>query len=311
MRLYKQATSKAKLVHVNSLFLALTLVYIARIARERWKIHFRATGIRSYVYRQCPDAYVRARSYFYSSDEAKSRSSTDRDPNSLSERIISELSEQVYILCVHCNSSRIPVGSEKKTTFVQAQQLDACLQLSHLSHYVKVSIAHAHILETVRTSTTHSAVAVLEEDTISVGDYTTYTDSYPTAELLESLRNENWKILRLGYKPYFLVDNTRLSNMLSLPKSCHPKCKCSKFHEHACTMYHRGCDMRSSDAYIIRRHALTELGRAIETGHVIDVHAMRAVSQQAFLVPQLNFQSAQTIEGSRKLAKIFEEICVS
>ena len=307
MRLCKQSTSKAKL---NTLFLALMLVYFARNARERSKIYFRARGIRSYVYRQCPDAYVRAHSYFYASDEGNSSSSTDNAPSNLSHQIISELSDQVYILCLRCDSSRIPVGSEQKTTFVQAQRLDTCLQISHLSHYVKVSIAHAHILETVRTSTTHSAVAILEEDTRSEGEYTTYIDSLSTAELLESLRNKNWKILRLGYKPYFLIDNTRLSNMLSLPKLCRPECKCSKFHENACIMRHRGCDMRSSDAYIIRRNVLSELGRAIETGHVIDVHAMRAVSQQAFLVPQLNFQSAQTIEGSRQLAKTFEDICV-
>ena len=310
MRLCKQSTSKAKLLYVNALFLALTLVFIVRNARERLKIFFRARGIRSYVYRQCPDAYLRAHSYLYTRDEGNSSSSRDSSPTSLCGRIISELSEHVYILCLRCDSSRIPVGSEKKTTFVQAQRLDTCLQLSHLSHYVKVSLAHAHILETVRTSTTHSAVAILEEDTRSEVEYTTYIDSLSTAELLESLRNKNWKILRLGYKPYFLVDNTRLSDMLSLPKLCRPECKCSKFHDNACIMHRGGCDMRSSDAYIIRRNVLSELGRAIETGHVIDVHAMRAVSQQAFLVPQLNFQSAQTIEASRQLAKTFEDICV-
>jgi len=250
---------------------------------------------------------VRAHSSFYTSVEVNAS-----DPIRLSERIIYELADYVYILCVRCDSSGLPLGSTGKTTFVHAHVLDDCLHISHSTHYVKASIAHAHILETASKHTTHAAIAVLEEDTFSEFDYSGYVGSLPTAELLESLRGANWRILRLGYKPFFLIDNTVFTNILPfLPKSCGPECTCSKFHEQACMMYGRGCDMRSSDAYIIRRNALSDLRKAIETGNVIDVHAMQAISPQAFLVPQLNFQSGQSIQASRQLAETFKDICVS
>ena len=310
MLLYGSSLSRRVPLYVRTVTLSLLFLYIVRNTREAIKIRFRARQVRTYVYRRCENAYVREWLH-YTGEERVSRRVAGSSTARASGQIISQLADHVYIPCLICKHSQPLVGQIQNVTYVDVKRLDECLQIERLSHYAKATVTHLHILETVSKFTTYGSVAILEEDTVNLYDSTKDVGPFPVTSLIDSLRKERWKILRLGYKPFFLRDNTKFRNMFPLFKACPEQCKCFKFHDKACLMPHGGCDMRSSDAYIIKRSAISDLVQAISEGNVVDVHAMRSITPQSFLVPQLNFQNGQSIEDDKQLAERFHKLCTN
>jgi len=122
---------------------------------------------------------------------------------------------------------------------------------------------------------------------------------------------QQWEVVRLGYKPYFFVDSTKFRSVLPLPWSCPGNCKCTRFHSSACVMHKSGCDMRSSDAYILKRSSFQSTIEMVKsTGGIIDVEILRSISPQVFILPQLTFQESQSEWSQTQLAKAFEALCV-
>ena len=77
-------------------------------------------------------------------------------------------------------------------------------------------------------------------------------------------------------------------------------------------MQQPGCDMRSSDAYILMRSSFQSIIDMVKsTGGIIDVEILRSTSPQVFMLPQLTFQESQSERSQMRLATAFESLCVT
>jgi hypothetical protein len=62
-----------------------------------------------------------------------------------------------------------------------------------------------------------------------------------------------------------------------------------------------GCDMRSSDFYLVRNESMQRIIDGIYKGFTVDCEAMGDVGNQIYLTPQLSFQSNLDININKQL----------
>ena len=289
-------------------FLVLGIVVAVRRVRGHLDQSRNTEGIRAYTYVVCESAYNRAQDLIPSSDVVLSTGGMKSLQNDTSE-LFEQLADHIFIICLQCGSVSVPRSLLLKTTFVHADRIDRCLGVYQLAHYVKVTLTHTHIIERAHLANEYSTIGIIEEDALSIIQYPEFRTQ---TGLSQSLKLQQWEVVRLGYKPYFFVDSTKFRSVLRLPWSCPNKCKCTRVHNSACMMRRPGCDMRSSDAYILMRTSFqSTINMVKSTGGIIDVEILRSTSPQVFVLPQLTFQESQSERSQMRLATAFESLCVT
>ena len=152
---------------------------------------------------------------------------------------------------------------------------------------MKVTFAHAFIIAKAYEFK-YSTIAVIEEDAI-------FLRRNFSSSVLESfallLSTRDWGLIRLGFRPYFLQTNA----VAPCPRKC--RCIIGRFGENLCELRFPGCDMRSSDAYIINMNHYVKLKgmllnlRVPNANRIIDTVPMRSMQPQWILLPQASFQT--------------------
>ena len=152
---------------------------------------------------------------------------------------------------------------------------------------MKVKFAHVVIIQ-LATDAGFRHIAIFEDDITLVGRNMSLTvrDNFQT---LISSKN-NWSFVRLGFRPYFLQKNA--------DAHCPTKCRCQITHygDHLCRLKASGCDIRSSDLYVVNslyfkkfQQRLTDL-RMKNAKRIVDLHPLRSFSHQWLLIPQISYQ---------------------
>tara|TARA_B110000003_G_C16487841_1_gene472243 strand:- start:271 stop:852 length:582 start_codon:yes stop_codon:yes gene_type:complete len=153
---------------------------------------------------------------------------------------------------------------------------------------MKVSFTHATVLHLAQQAQ-HKHIAVLEDDVII--RHGAFTENL-VRDFRALLASNAWGILRLGFRPYFLEKSSR--------EHCPSKCQChikKNIGEQFCELSRVGCDMRSSDFYVIHenyykllRSKILDLRQA-NSKRIVDTHPMSHVIKQWLLLPQISIQT--------------------
>ena len=229
-------------------------------------------------------------------------------------RRIAHLADHIYIICQHCRLN-IPPSWRGKTTFVRGKTLDKCIDVSYKDHWHRASYTHAHALVDALNSH-HDTVAIIEEDVHTrdvangpAGLNVLYNHMNNLQETME--KHPDWNILRVGYRPYMFEGKPDCYSKIEQQGVCPKVCRCERVNEFTCIMNHAGCDVRSSDFYLIRTPAMRKLIEGIQKDWTVDCQAMSAIDKQIFVIPQLSFQRNLDINIRKQLdhAEQFSAIC--
>lgn len=229
-------------------------------------------------------------------------------------RRIAHLADHIYIICQHCRLN-IPPSWRGKTTFVRGKTLDKCIDVSYKDHWHRASYTHAHALVDALNSH-HDTVAIIEEDVHTrdvangpAGLNVLYNHMNNLQETME--KHPDWNILRVGYRPYMFEGKPDCYSKIEQQGVCPNVCRCERVNEFTCIMNHAGCDVRSSDFYLIRTPAMRKLIEGIQKDWTVDCQAMSAIDKQIFVIPQLSFQRNLDINIRKQLdhAEQFSAMC--
>ena len=219
---------------------------------------------------------------------------------------LSAWTEQIYILCMKCSKLSVPDEWKDKVTFIRGKDVDPCYGKNGLNHWIKASMSHVHVY-TDALLRGFDVITVMEEDAMT-RDFTNTTEDRVDA-LVEAVKsNADWSTVRLGYRPYFFEEQSMTNK---LPYTCPVKCRCHELTEHACIMPQKGCDMRSSDFYLLRVPRGREIRSKIYQGSTVDMEALQGVRNQLFVVPQLSFQGVldRAEQAQINMGNRFNSLC--
>jgi len=169
--------------------------------------------------------------------------------------------------------------------------LDKCAPSRYIAgdftHAVKVSFAHAAMIE-ISQRDGYRSVAVIESDAIFTSDEFSVD---AVTGFKNILHTDDWNLIRFGYRPYFLEESSRTR--------CARSCRCNintLFSRDFCKLEGTGCDIRSSDFYVIHSNVFGQLKsklldlRSPNSKRIIDTWPIRTTSKQWILVPHGTIQ---------------------
>lgn len=200
--------------------------------------------------------------------------------------------DQVFVLGVDSCETKLSHAFSGRATCVVGRSLDACTPSAYVrgpyTHAMKVSFTHAAVLHLAQRAR-YKHIAVIEDDVLI------RTDAF-SANLVREFRalleSNAWSIIRFGFRPYFLEESSR--------EHCPSKCRCEiqkDISEQFCELSRAGCDMRSSDFYMIReqyyeplRLKILDLKQA-NSKRIVDTHPMRHFAKQWLFLPQISVQT--------------------
>ena len=207
--------------------------------------------------------------------------------------------EHTFILTKNDCVRSVPMQLAGRVTCVKGSALDACAPAKYIwatrtsmRHALRVTFAHAYILY-IAHQEKYESVAVLEADAVFLNRDLSHEAVNQVHRLLKS---RDWNVLRVGFRPYFLEQNA--------VDHCPRRCRCNLQHDYGknlCSVRGNGCDLRSSDFYIIRRDGYKLLYQRLLHLHgrnlnrVIDTKPLQSMRKQWLLIPQLSFQSTLDI----------------
>jgi hypothetical protein len=206
------------------------------------------------------------------------------------------LVDHIFVLSSHDCTIKLPLHLRSRSDCVKGKVLDGCIPKEFIrgsyEHAMKVTFSHAIILHISRVAG-YKHIAVLEDD---VSFVERQLSPKIAGDFRSLLQTNSWNLIRLGFRPYFL----QKLGTVPCPTNC--RCKLSlKFGEHLCEMVHAGCDIRSSDFFILhmRQFALLE-DRLVDlklenSKRIIDVHPMRSIDKQWLFLPQVSYQETLDI----------------
>lgn len=198
--------------------------------------------------------------------------------------------EHIFVLSVDGCRLGLPWPLTNKATCVIGRRLDNCAPKEFVTspyiHAMKVSFMHAAVFR-LSSQAHYQHVAIIEDDIelrrVNISQTT-------TRSLHRIISSNSWSLIRFGFRPFFLEESSR--------KRCPSVCRCSTSTEDAgfCHLPRAGCDMRSSDFYVVNsavfsvlQNKLTDL-RVANSKRIIDTWAMRSLANQWLLLPQLSIQ---------------------
>ena len=209
--------------------------------------------------------------------------------------ILSSVDHIFIIAAEHC-SKKLPRQFLGRATCVIGKRLDACAPKAFIRrpyrHAMKVSFSHAAVLELAHVRK-YPHVAIIEDDVFV--QPRAHSDDFVN-DFHGLLRSNAWSMIRFGYRPYFLEESSRGH----CPRVCRCRIK-QRIAKEFCELSRAGCDLRSSDFYIIRGNFYLQLQSAIldmrqtNSKRVIDTLPMRQLKPQWLILPQLSVQATLDI----------------
>lgn len=202
------------------------------------------------------------------------------------------LVEHIFVISMYGCETRFSSQSlTSRSTCVHGKVLDECTPRKFITggflHAMKVTFTHAAIV-TLSIDAGYKTIAVVEDDLSFLDRDLSREAAEKFARLLQS---NAWNMIRFGFRPYFLQQN----GVSPCPKGC--RCTTgNEYGEHFCELKSPGCDMRSSDLYVLPSHNFLGLRdllldlKKTNTKRIIDVHPMRAYGNQWIFLPQISYQ---------------------
>ena len=229
---------------------------------------------------------------------------------------IAALAQHIYILCTGCTTG-IPEEWRHKASFVHGFKIDECLKTKGVNHWLKASFSHAHALMDAKKRG-YGVVAIVEEDSITRDG--AFREGLTPSETLwhnmgqiRKVMNEvpKWQTIRVGYRPMFVDRPWESTSKVVDGEKCPRVCACDKVSDFACVMRQAGCDMRSSDFYLVKSSAMDAIIEAIYNGKTVDCEALSRVPNQVFITPQLSYQTHLDLplEKQIKYSQDFADAC--
>lgn len=228
------------------------------------------------------------------------------NPNKFTELSIglSRYADRVYIICTEECDMPVPAELGDNVMMLNGLELDKCNAITEYSHWVKATQSHLQAITHAQT-TDAEVIMILEED--SMGDPSVKWSEGNWLQLNDALDNRDWKMLRLGYRPFPFESNPNI-------EACPESCRCEQVGETLCWLQNGGCDLRASDAYMVHKRAFEEYGRAMFGGTIIDNGVLQGMGRQLFITPQVNYQTKATsdyssVQHQKDVQAIFMERC--
>ena len=245
---------------------------------------------------------------------------------------------------------RVPIDWAEKASCVSGKFLDLCTAQAvgvwYESHYTRVSIAHGMIIKHAKESG-FKHITVIEDDTefndeIDVKDETVEDvmkllagDAAATSALgrvkLEHKdfngESIDWNVLRPAFRPHLFEKfearpsqsgvgwvevTTGVRDDIICPVQCH--CLNVRMEGQLCMLTSSGCDLRSSDMYILHSRAYDEMLDVLFTGTsdtIIDHFVLQNMEHTWLIHPSLTIQNNLDIDNElqRDVQKLFEQKC--
>ena len=223
-----------------------------------------------------------------------SASEYDQMPETLSQMLSSV--EQIFILGKSRCSISLPKILADRALCVIGEVLDGCAPAHLISgphqHAMKVSFTHAAVLQ-ISSDNEYEHILVIEDDIKFIQKAYSFDQVHNFSKLM---RSSGWSLIRLGFRPYFL--------QVGGVEPCPSVCRCfisPAYGNNLCELRHQGCDLRSSDFYIISKPNFLKLAlqtidvRKTNERRIIDVYPMRSLDKQWLYLPQISYQSTLDI----------------
>ena len=215
-----------------------------------------------------------------------------------------DLADHLYVVCVDCGKVRIPERLASKTTLVDGLAVDGCVKAGFfgLQHYQRASFTHAFAAANAIVQG-HDKAAVVEEDSVSPEDSAADLSGNDLADFASAMTNSDWSFLRLGWRQYTLELQPKLD--------CPRECACTPIADKLCYVTSGGCDLRSSDSYVVSRRYMKWLMHSLITGGIVDYNVLPSAPGTLLAMPLLSVQAHLDIPGEHQsaIAKMFWTKC--
>ena len=218
------------------------------------------------------------------------------------------LAEQVYVLCVRCDAFVVPEALGGKTLLVDGRVFDECDQADKygLDHYKRASLSHAAAVADA-VNKKFKSVAVVEEDSVTPmkgAGFDAPLSATDAFALRKALAADDWSFARLGWRQYTLE--------IAPQSECPTQCSCAMRGEKLCFVAGSGCDLRSSDSYIIsHRYFRWTLDQLIQGG-TIDYDVLPRAPGTLLALPIFSAQKTldTPVEHQAAVSELFMNRCL-
>ena len=218
------------------------------------------------------------------------------------------LADAVYVLCMRCDQVRVPERLAKKTVLVNGGVFDRCDHADEfgLDHYKRASLLHAAAVSDALNKDLDK-IAVVEEDSESPPEpeHRASLDDGDVASFASALRGDDWSFLRMGWRQYTLE--------LDPGMACPEQCACEKRADKLCFVSRGGCDLRSSDSYVISSRYYRWMLDALIMGGTVDYDVLPRAPGMLLALPVLSVQERLDIptEHQAALSDLFMKKCMT
>ena len=86
-------------------------------------------------------------------------------------------------------------------------------------------------------------------------------DGVDTHAPMDAAHAWSWNFLRFGYRPYQMEEAAAAG---AHAEACPERCACERTSAHSCLISQSGCDLRSSEAYLINRGAFADFTHRLQ-----------------------------------------------
>mgnify|MGYP001370947645 CR=1 FL=1 len=200
--------------------------------------------------------------------------------------------DHIFMLSIDICEIKLPRSFAGRASCVDGPKLDACAPNEFIrgpyTHAMKVSFMHAAVLYLAQRAN-YRHVALIEDDVaVRHGVFSEHL----SPDFGNIFYSSTWSMIRFGFRPYFLEKTSR--------EPCPTECRCyikQNMAREFCKLSKPGCDMRSSDFYVIHKNSyalllskLLDLKQA-NSKRIIDTSPMRSLANQWLILPQASIQT--------------------
>ena len=200
--------------------------------------------------------------------------------------------DHVFVLSIDVCETKLLRSFAGRASCVVGTKIDACAPNEFIrgpyTHAMKVSFMHAAVLY-LATKANYRHVAVIEDDVaVRRGVFSEHL----VPDFGNVLDSSTWSVIRFGFRPYFLEKKST--------EPCPTECRCyikRGVAREFCKLSKPGCDMRSSDFYLVHKNSyvpllskLLDLKQA-NSKRIIDTSPMRSLENQWLILPQASIQT--------------------
>ena len=183
---------------------------------------------------------------------------------------------------------------------------DACDQADSigLDHYKRASLSHGAAISDAMIKR-FGKVAVVEDDSTSpVGAHAVRLAPTDLHGFAQAMAREDWSFFRMGWRQFTLEMDPRME--------CPRECKCDARTSRLCFVSSGGCDLRSSDSYIISERYYRWTVDKLISGGTIDYDVLPRAPGVLLTIPVLSAQKRLdiNIEHQAAVSDLFAKRCL-